>query len=55
MAVAPGKAAKGQKTHESKPTSKAASFPAYRKPENRHPTTHNYSVGGAESQIRKMG
>lgn len=54
MALHKGKANQGKAIHKSTPTSKLASHAHVTKPESRHPTTHNYSVGGAESQIRKV-
>jgi hypothetical protein len=55
MAVSKSAANAGRKTHETKPSSKLAKSAYVTKPENRHPQTHGYSVGSAESQIRKMG
>ena len=54
MGVKNGLAAKGVKTHKDKPTSKLAKQAYVTKPEQRHPNTHNYSLGAAESQVRKL-
>ena len=54
MAVKPGPATMGKSIHKSKPTSALSKHQHVTKPESRHPTTHNYSVGSAESQVRKV-
>ena len=54
MALHKGKANQGKSTHKDGATSKMSGHKHVTKPESRHPTTHNYSVGGAESQIRKV-
>lgn len=46
---------RGQKTHESKLTSKMSKFKSYAGPDSRHPKAHNYSVSFAESQVKKLG
>lgn len=56
MAVKNGQAAGGQKTHKSGVSSKttANAKMSNRGPDARHPTTHKYSLSGAESQVKKM-
>ena len=53
MALSKSAANKGQKTHESKPSSGLSKQAYVTKPENRHPSQHNYSVSKAEGMIRK--
>lgn len=54
MGVKHGLATKGMKTHKDKPTSKLAKQAYVTKPEQRHPNTHNYSLGAAESKVKGL-
>ena len=49
-----GKANQGKAIHHSKPSSKMASHKHVTKPENRHGTSHKYSVASAESMVKKV-
>lgn len=54
MALSKSPANKGQKTHESKPSSTLSKQAYVTKPENRHPSNHGYSVSKAESMVKKI-
>ena len=49
-----GHANQGKQTHHSKPSSALAKHAHVTKPENRHGTSHKYSVSSAESMIKKV-
>lgn len=53
MGLKTGPAATGKAIHHSKPSSTLSKQAHITKPENRHGTSHKYSVGQAESMIKK--
>jgi len=52
MGLKSGPASKGKAIHETKPTSALSKHQFITKPENRHGTSHNYSVGKAHAIVK---
>lgn len=54
MALSKSAANKGQKTHESKPSSTLSKQAYVTKPEKRNGTSHKYSVAQAEKMVKNV-